>query len=652
MLLSTWVLATLLTRASALATSNNKFFKRQNGTGYELKTGPLDTDWTAQVGTDPWPMYPRPQLERSDWKNLNGVWRYQNISKAEYDSPTFNLDSPQGVLVPFCLESALSGIMGSWLIYSAYETTFEIPADWSKDNRVLLNFGAVDYKAVVYVNRKKVGEEHVGGYFEFTHDITSFLQSGSNELHVYVYDPTDMDRVQIPLGKQSLHKDHIFYVPCSGIWQTVWLESAPKEYITNFHMDADMDGKVNITIGSSGNGSSPVEVTVYELDSDEAKATGSGTTGTAFQFTVDSPKLWSPKSPTLYNLTIKLGDDEVKSYTGFRTVSQAVVDGIPRPLLNGEFIFWMGTLDQGFWPDGIYLAPTYDAMVYDLQKLQDIGYNMLRKHIKVEPALFYYAADKMGIMLIQDMPSLRTRVPKADAKCGESQPVKDTESQLEFNRELEVMIKQQRNYPSIVAWVIYNEGWGQADQPPWPEFELTNVVKSLDPTRLVDSVTGWFDHGAGDFHDNHKYANPQCGTPYYSTPSTPYDGKRIGFQGEFGGIGHNVSVANLWKDPWAIDHINQTYEIDADLDAWNYRAHVLLSELLGQVERYACSGAVWTQTTDVEGEVNGMLTYDRRILRPNLDQWNNDLNALYKAAAARTNGTAMMMPRAETFDGM
>nr|POE47286.1 hypothetical protein CFP56_00618 [Quercus suber] len=249
----------------------------------------------------------------------------------------------------------------------------------------------------------------------------------------------------------------------------------------------------------------------------------------------------------------------------------------------------------------------------------------------------------MGIMLIQDMPSLPTG-SKTLSNCTVVNILPDDAQQAEFGRQLELLIKQQRNYPSIVAWVVYNEGWGQITYPYYPEFGLTARVKELDPTRLVDSTTGWYDHGAGDFSDNHHYANPQCGSPFYSINSSPYDPSRIGFQGEFGGLGNNVSIEHLWNVQEAIDSINQTYEIDTTLEAWNYRGHVVLDELRQQTELYSCSGAVYTQTTDVEGEVNGLLTYDRRVLRPDVAQWQVDIKALYAAAAGRSNTSIPAMP--------
>ncbi|KAI1079843.1 glycoside hydrolase family 2 protein [Whalleya microplaca] len=594
--------------------------------GYEVKTiahavqtPPLDTDWTYSVGTDPWPEYPRPQLQRSEWQSLNGLWKWKPTSGN--DTVLSNQTSGgQDILVPSCIESALSGVMENNVTYSLFWTSFEVKDDWTeKDQRVLLNFEAVDHQATVYLNGKPVGT-HRGGYWHFNFDITKFLsKKGKNFLSVLVYDPTDAEGTMNPVGKQTLNPSHIFYTPCTGIWQSVWLETVPKTYIKSVDVIADMSGQVNVTVCSEDSG--PVTVSVLD---DAGKKVGSakGISNKPFDFTVESPKLWSPDSPTLYNITVTLGNDTVTSYTGFRTLSIDDVDGVKRPLLNGEFIFQFGTLDQGFWPDGIYTPPNREAMVYDLKVLKDLGLNMLRKHIKVENALFYRACDELGLLLIQDMPSMPQRTPTA-------------EQQADWESQIETMVQQHKNYPSIYTWIIYNEGWGQIVDGDYPEFDITARIKALDSTRFVDATSGWQDHGAGDWHDNHHYANPQCGTPFYSIQSTPYDPSRISIQGEFGGIGHNVSAEHLWKVEEAVLSINQTYEIDQDLEAYNYRGHLLLSELREQIEKYACSAAVWTQTTDVEGEVNGFLTYDRRILRTDKDQWKKDIQALYDAAAKR-----------------
>ncbi|KAL4925970.1 putative hydrolase [Aspergillus undulatus] len=591
-------------------------------TPYALQTPPLTTDWTEGVGTNPWPEYPRPQLQRDQWKNLNGIWEYRNAENAAaVDAPPFGQPLDTEVLVPSCLESGLSGLQGQNLIYSWLSNHFEVPGDWRGQN-VILNFGAVDNEATVFVNGENVAF-HRGGYFEFSVDVTEYIRfNGTNELLVFVYDPTDSEGAMVPLGKQTLTPSHIFYTPCSGIWQTVWLEAVPAQHISRLDIAAEMNGEVTVTVHSAGNSSSPVEISV--LNGGETIATHGGTANEQFTFTVDDFRLWTPENPNLYNITVTLGDDQVRSYTGFRTISSGEINGIQRPLLNGEFRFIFGTLDQGYWPDGLYTPPTREAMVWDLQLLKDLGFNMVRKHIKIEPGLFYRAADELGLLVIQDMPSMPLREP-------------DDAQQQEFTRQLELMINQLKSHPSIISWVIYNEGWGQQILQE-PEFPLTELVRNLDPTRLIDSTSGWHDRGAGDYSDNHHYAQPQCGTPWYSNPASPFDPDRIALQGEFGGIGHNVTIENLWNVQAAIDTIAETYEIDENLEIWNYRARYLLTELRSQVEKFSCSGAVWTQTTDVEGEVNGLVTYDRRLKRTDDAQWREDIEGLYRTARQRANG--------------
>ncbi|KAL0936196.1 glycosyl hydrolase family [Colletotrichum truncatum] len=598
---------------------------------YRLQKPPLDTDWTSKVGTSPWPEHPRPQLRRDKWLNLNGIWTYQAAGGADdVNHPPAGNSLDREVLIPSCIESGISGIQALDVTHMWFATKFQVPSDWGNQS-VLLNFEAVDYEATVFINGQKAGF-HRGGYFRFTVDATKYInRSGENTLLVFVHDPTDMDGYIIPIGKQTRTPSHIFYRSCSGIWQTVWLESAPENRITQLDVAADHKGNVNVQVHTSSNSSSQVKIAVLDKDG-KTIGEGTGSSATAFNFTVSSPKVWSPSSPELYNITVKMGDDQISSYTGFRTVSTGVVQGIQRPLLNGEFIFMFGTLDQGYWPDGLHTPPTYEAMVYDLKVLKNLGMNMVRKHIKIEPDLFYRACDELGLLVIQDMPSL----------TANSARLPNEEQQAEFERQLQLMIQEHKSYTSIVTWTIYNEGWGQLRDAPFPEEKLAEVVRRIDPSRLVNANSGWYDHGFGDFSDNHHYANPQCGTPFYSLASSPYDKKRIGFQGEFGGIGHNVSIEHLWNVQQAIDTINQTYEIDENLEAYNYRARVLLREFREQVEMYACSGGVWTQTSDVEGEVNGLVTYDRRVLRPDLAQWQVDIQSLFDAAKARSgpvNGT-------------
>jgi len=262
-------------------------------------------------------------------------------------------------------------------------------------------------------------------------------------------------------------------------------------------------------------------------------------------------------------------------------------------------------------------------MEYDLKVLKHLGFNMVRKHIKIEPDLFYYACDRMGLVVWQDMPSMNPHLPW---------PTPD--QQTEFIRQLKLMITTHLSFPSIVTWILYNEGWGQLRSA---EVELTPVIKALDPSRPVNSVSGWRDSGAGDFHDNHHYPYPQCGTPFYSLESTPYDHSRIGVQGEFGGIGHIPDMKNLWNVQSQLDTLNQTYEVTANIEIWNYRALRVVEDLKDQVELFSCSGGVFTQTTDVEAETNGLLTYDRRILRPNVEKWQSLTSAIYAAARSHSH---------------
>ncbi|KAF5609276.1 beta-galactosidase [Fusarium subglutinans] len=603
-------------------------------TKYEVQKPPLDTDWTYEVGTNPWPEHPRPQLKRDAWKSLNGIWTWRG--DGDLSNPPKEGPLDREVLVPACIESALSGLQILDQREFWYQRSFEVSDDW-KNQTVLLHFEAVDYNSTVFVNGKEK-TTHIGGYDRFTVDVTDDIKFGeSNELLVFVNDPTD-DQV-IPIGKQTLRPSHIFYRSCSGIWQQVWLEAVPKDYITDLDLTAGADGQVTVTVHTSQEAGGSAKVVIEGSDGTEL-ASHEGTADEEFTFTAKSPKLWWPDSPTLYNITVTLdGGDTVHSYTGFRTISKGKVENVTRPLLNGEFVFQFGTLDQGFWPDGLYTPPNREAMVSDLKLLKKFGFNMVRKHIKYEPHLFYQACDELGLLVIQDMPSL-----PAD---GNRKP-NDAE-QAEFQRQFEILVNQHKSYTSIVTWVIYNEGWGQRDGS--PEKSLTELLQKLDKSRLINSISGWNDHGFGDFHvdnlktssntsltrfqDNHNYAEPQCGTPFYSQPKTPYDPERIGIAGEYGGIGHNVSIDHLWNVKQAIDSIPETYEINKDLDSYNYRSGVLFRDIREQTERFACSGAVYTQTSDVEGEVNGLITYDRRFVRPDVEKWQSEIASVYEAAASR-----------------
>ncbi|RSH92901.1 hypothetical protein EHS25_008347 [Saitozyma podzolica] len=360
---------------------------------YQVQTPPLTTNWTYTAGTDPWTEYPRPQLVRPAWQSLNGVWAWRNATGGldELGDPPTGQTFDDPVLVPSCLESGLSGVQAplapnGTVLTTWWQTTFTVPSDWNGDN-VIINFGAVDYESTVFINGHNA-TFHRGGYTRFYADITPYLNAnGTNELLVFVHDPTDNGEYVIPIGKQTLRPSHIFYTPCTGIWQSVFIEPVPASHIAAVDISADMDGLVNITVHSSDGSAQSVNAYVHTNSSTHSMGGSNGTSNSAFTFTVPNPSLWSPDSPALYNVTITMGSDVVEVYTGFRTVSRGTVGNVTRPLLNGKFVFAFGPLDQGFWPDGLYVPPTHDAMVYDLQVLKSLGFNMVRKHIKVETDL-------------------------------------------------------------------------------------------------------------------------------------------------------------------------------------------------------------------------------------------------------------------------
>ncbi|KAJ8077933.1 hypothetical protein PM082_000133 [Marasmius tenuissimus] len=602
---------------------------------YKLVEPKLKTPWTEAVSSDPenvWAEYPRPLLRRNTWANLNGVWEFEKASNRDdvNDVPTGRTLN-QRILVPFCAESGLSGIaeQSKW---SWYRRTFDAPETFTENT--ILHFAAVDYHATVFVNGQQVGT-HQGGYDKFFFDVTEHLTSDKkgNELIVFVYDPTDGEGENIPMGKQRLVPSHIFYTPCSGIWQTVSLESVPSsEHITSIQLRAGADGAVNTTITTSTNSStSPVALSFLDpADNSKVLFTHNGTLGEPITFSADIPELktWSPDSPNLYNISVTVGSDTAFTYTGFRTVERKEVNGIQRFVLNSKPVFQFGPLDQGYWPDGLHSPPSYDAMVFDLKYLKEVGFNFLRKHIKIEPDLFYYASDVLGLLVMQDMPALNSQgsVAVSDAQ------------QAEFERQLDIMVESHLSFPSIGSFVIYNEGWGQRDEG--PEIYLSPRIHDIVAGhQLVNAVSGWNDvHqrrenvAVGDFHDNHHYSTPQCGSPFSSLASTPYDSRRVGFQGEFGGVGVNTTIDHLWNDFEAIRDIPQTYEIDTNTGVWNYRALRVIEELTEQTRLFGhCNGGVYTQTTDVEGEVNGFLTYDRAVDHLDREKWQKAIQDLYAA---------------------
>jgi hypothetical protein len=563
--------------------------------GWQRKTPPLSTPWTDQVGPgNALPDYPRPQLTRADWQNLNGVWQFAAASAGQ--TPPFGQDLAERILVPYPVESALSGIMrhGSRMWY---RRAFTVPASWhaGTKNRLLLHFGAVDYEATVYVNGQLVAH-HMGGYDSFTADVTGALRgSGPQELVVGVYDPTD-DGGQ-PIGKQRNNPGGIFYTPTSGIWQTVWMEPVAPAHIDSLAMTPDLaSSTLQLTVNAAGAVGDTVTATAY--DGHQPVGTVTGAPNTPLRVPVPHAKLWSPDSPFLYNLRVRLEGnhrpvDQVGSYFGMRSVGMAKgADGRPRLLLNGKPVFAMAPLDQGFWPDGIYTAPTDAALKFDLDQLKALGFNAVRKHMKVEPDRWYYWADKLGLMVWQDMPAMKIAPPTPDA-------------QAEFTTELHAMIDEHENHPSIIGWIPFNEGWGEFDPA-----GVTAEVKAWDPSRLVDTDSGINcclslpDTGSGDVYDNHTYVGP--GSP-------PAQTNRIAIDGEYGGLGL-VVPGHMWPGtPFS-------YEMEPDSATLTSR-YVSLAQRLRQAEDIcAVSAGVYTASTDVENEADGLFTYDREVDKVNAAQ--------------------------------
>src|ERR1017187_2089188 len=495
---------------------------------WQPAAGPLKTRWAKDVSPESaLPEYPRPQMVRQDWFNLNGLWDFAITSK-DATRATFQTQ----ILVPFPVESALSGVMRPvsendciW-----YRRTFEVPAKW-KGRRVLLHFGAVDYEAKVWVNGKEIGQ-HRGGYDAFSFDITDALNpSGPNELIVTACDPTDAGTQ--PRGKQVRKPNGIWYTSTSGIWQTVWLEPVDAAYITGLKITPDVDNSAVTVhpITTPTLGVCTVEMAIS--DGRKVVYNASVTAGGQFTMPVKKARLWSPEDPHLYSLVVslKLGNrtlDKVESYFGMRKISLGKDEkGFTRLLLNNKPYFQFGPLDQGFWPDGLYTAPTDEALRYDIEMTKKLGFNLARKHVKIEPERWYYWCDKLGLLVWQDMPSGDKYIdPKA------SDITRTPESAQEYEQELTALVRERGNHPCIVMWVPYNEGWGK-----WDTARIVAMIKKLDPTRLVDNTSGWSDRGVGDVNDMHKYPGPGSPEP---------EEKRAVVLGEFGGLGLPVR-GHTWQ---------------------------------------------------------------------------------------------------------
>jgi hypothetical protein len=554
-------------------------------TSWHPAVAPLMTRWAAEVSpTNALPEYPRPQLVRPDWLNLNGLWDYAITPATADKAPAFD----RQILVPFPLESALSGVMRRLDEKSAlwYRRHFTVPSAWA-GRRVRLHFGAVDWQARVQVNGQEVGQ-HRGGYDGFSFDITESLKGTEvQELIVAVTDPTEGDQ---PRGKQSRKPEGIFYTPCSGIWQTVWLEPMSRICIDDLGLVPDLDASALRLRVSANSLAESIHVEAVASDSGREAGRVTGLANQELRLALASPHPWSPDDPFLYDLriTLKEGDrvlDSVTSYFGMRKVGlRKDGDGVTRIALNDRLLFQVGTLDQGFWPDGIYTAPTDAALRFDIEFLKQAGFNLARKHVKVEPERWYYWCDKLGLLVWQDMPSGNNSTP---------------EGRTHFEAELQRMIEGRRNHPSVILWVLFNEGWGQYDTE-----RLTQWLKTLDSSRLVTDASGWTDKRVGDIIDAHSYPGPESPSP---------EAERAAVIGEFGGLGLGVDGHTWSKRFWG-------YQAMADRQTLTARYSALLARLWTLKDSFGLSAAVYTQTTDVETECNGLMTYDRAVSKLDLPQ--------------------------------
>lgn len=512
----------------------------------------IKTDWASQINpANVLPEYPRPIMERSDWKNLNGLWNYAVINKGEHLPAEFEGQ----ILVPFAIESSLSGV-GKRINENqelVYQRSFDIPSAW-KGKQVLLHFGAVDWKTDVWVNDVKVGS-HTGGFTPFSFDITAALSGkGNNQLVVKVWDPTD--KGPQPRGKQVSNPEGIWYTPVSGIWQTVWMEPVAGKHIENLRITPDIDRNL-LTVKAELNSACPsdfVEVNVY--DGNQLVATGKSINAEPVEVSMPrNAKLWSPDSPFLYTLkvTLKSGGkvvDKVDSYAAMRKYStRRDADGIVRLELNNEALFQFGPLDQGWWPDGLYTAPTDEALLYDVQKTKDFGFNMIRKHIKVEPARWYTHCDRLGIIVWQDMPSGDRNPEWQNRRYFDGTELKrSAESEAYYHKEWKEIMDCLYSYPCIGTWVPFNEAWGQ-----FKTVEIAEWTKQYDPTRLVNPASGGNHYTCGDMLDLHNYPQPEM---YL------YDAQRATVLGEYGGIGL-VLKDHIWEPNrnWGYVQFNSSKEV-------------------------------------------------------------------------------------------
>lgn len=592
-------------------------FTNAQQASWKIVPGRIKTLWADSVNPGKvLPEYPRPQMQRINWQNLNGLWQYTILPKSGDENIPASFNG--NILVPFAIESALSGVektVGKDSILWYYRT-FNFPKN-RKGKRILLHFGAIDWRSDIYVNGLKAGF-HEGGYDPFTIDITNELKYGSiQELAVRVWDPTD-DGPQ-PHGKQVVHPEGIWYTSVTGIWQTVWLETVPGTYIVSTRQTPNLDDQ-NITVATSvSNMLSGDEITISAWKNNEKIAEKTGT-DTLMTLPIKDPQTWSPLNPFLYDLKIHVVRkgkliDEVKSYFAMRKISLAPdSNGIQKMMLNNQFVFEFGPLDQGWWPDGLYTAPRESATLFDIKTIKNMGFNMIRKHIKVEPARWYYDCDSLGLLVWQDMPSGDLGngwEPRPGVLDRASDRQRTPESEGYYRKEWNAIIDALYNFPSIVVWTPFNEGWGQ-----FKTVDIAEWTMQKDPSRLVNSASGGNFYPVGHILDLHNYPEPAMPRP------DVFGKKRALVLGEFGGLGLPVA-GHTWEQK------NWGYQSFKNNDSLFKRYASLIDKLKGYVAK-GLSAAVYTQTTDVETEVNGFMTYDRKVMKMPIEKLKKVNEKLYE----------------------
>lgn len=591
---------------------------------WKMVDGKIKSQWAAKVDpANPLAEYPRPQMIRPGWQNLNGLWQYAITPKATAATSPTAFEG--NILVPFAVESALSGVgrtVGKDSILW-YKKTITLSSKL-KNQAVLLHFGAVDWECDVFVNGQKAGS-HQGGYDPFSFDITSLLAKGDQqEIMVKVWDPSN-DGPQ-PRGKQIKNPHGIWYTPVTGIWQTVWTETVPTSYIVATKNTPDLD-QSNVTISATTQNLQPGDMLrIRAWDGTTMVSEKEVTPTEAATLPVPNAKKWAPGSPFLYELTvgiIRKGKvvDEVKGYFAMRKISvETDAQGIQRMMLNNSFVFQYGPLDQGWWPDGLYTAPTDEALLFDIEKTRDMGFNMIRKHVKVEPARWYYHCDKLGMLVWQDMPSgdMGNRWESRPGVSGlGTEKERTPESEAIFRKEWKAIMDANYNFPSIVMWVPFNEAWGQ-----FKTGEITEWTMKYDPSRLVNSASGGNFFPVGHIMDLHNYPAPAMPTPEL------FGQTQVIVLGEFGGLGLPVT-GHTWqqKDNWGY----QTFKTNEELLD---RYKTFMESLTGLISK-GLSAAIYTQTTDVEVETNGLMTYDREVIKMPVSELFESHKKLYNPSLVR-----------------